>query len=369
AAHPDDDMIFMQPELVDALHAPGSVATIYVTTGDPVKGLWHARDLQAAARVAYGKAAGITEWDCGYVELTVATVYHCRALERPVSLISLDVVDGGIPGERRDSLLHLVDGTVASLPVLGAVGGDVTRDSLIEHITEVLETLAPTEVHALELAGTHGRDHSSHMLSSAFVLWAAARIGFDGPMTWHRGYNVDVEPITLDGAPHDAAKTMLGYYEACSSDCGPCGTSCDSFSPPHQVWLQRQYASSRVIEPRGRLAHDAGCLSADLAVADCALGADVQLSADGALTIGDACIASTPEGGVTLAPCARTAEQYWVLDDEGFLWNGAPPGPAGDMSYTHVRCLATADARASTPVCGDQLRSTWQLISAAPRTP
>ncbi|HEY5946386.1 MAG TPA: hypothetical protein VIV40_12875, partial [Kofleriaceae bacterium] len=33
--HSDDDMIFMQPELVDALHAPGSLATIYVTTGDP----------------------------------------------------------------------------------------------------------------------------------------------------------------------------------------------------------------------------------------------------------------------------------------------------------------------------------------------
>ena len=66
---------------------------------------------------------------------------------------------------------------------------------------------------------------------------------------------------------------------------------------------------------------------------------------------------------------AREPEQYWVLDSEGFLWNGVPPAPTGDMSYTHVRCLATADAQATSPACGDQLRATWQLISAAPRTP
>src|SRR2546421_1941910 len=48
----------------------------------------------------------------------------------------------------------------------------------------------PSEIHTLELAATHGRDHSSHMFVASFALWAEARTGYDGPVTWHRGYNV-----------------------------------------------------------------------------------------------------------------------------------------------------------------------------------
>lgn len=359
-AHSDDDMIFMQPELLAALHA-GAVTTMYVTMGDPVEGYEHAQFLLRATRTAYASIAGGSEWECGYVWLDGATAQHCRLSARPVSLIALDLPDGGIPGERRDSLLHLVDGTVAALPVLGPEGGSATVDTTIDALAQIIAATEPREIHALELAGTHGRDHSSHMFSSSFAFWAAARIAYPGPITWHRGYNVDVEAITLDGADYAAARDMLGYYEACSSSCGRCGSSCTTLLAAHEGWLQRQYASTRVVEATGPLTFDDRCLTASRQLADCAAAPPAQLDRGGQLRLGDGCLATTPEDGVTLEACTGGPAQYWALDSEGFLWNGRPPTPGGDMSYDHVRCLSGDGAIASAPTCGAQRRPRWRF--------
>jgi hypothetical protein len=359
-AHSDDDMVFMQPELLDALRTR-SVTTVYVTMGDPVKGYQHAQSLLHATRMAYASIAGGSEWECGYISVDGSMAEHCRLRGRPVALIALDLTDGGIPGDRRDSLLHLVDGTIAALPVLGPDGGSETVDTTIDLLAQIIAATEPREIHALELAGTHGRDHSSHMFSSSFAFWAAARLGYPGPITWHRGYNVDVEAITLDSADYGPARDMLGYYEACADDCAPCGKSCTTLNAAHDGWLQRQYASTRVVEATGPLAIDDRCLTASRELADCAAPASADLDRDGHLTIGEGCLATTPDDRVTLEACTDSPAQYWVLDSEGFLWNGRPPTPGGDMSYTHVRCLSSDGASATAPTCGDQLRPHWRF--------
>ncbi|MBL0214252.1 MAG: PIG-L family deacetylase [Myxococcales bacterium] len=265
-AHPDDEMIFMQPQLLDALHA-GSVTTVYATTAGP-DGVDH--HLFEAAKTAYGAIVGSSAWDCGSLDLEVAVVEHCRLSDRPVSLINLDLADGGLPGDRRDSLLHLVDGTVASLPVHGPRGGRIDLEGVIELFSRLLEATAPRALHTLELAGTHGRDHSSHMFVASFALWAAARVRFAGEIAWHRGYNVDVEAPTLAGDALAAAATMLGYYEACADGCGTCGASCPTLIPAHETWLGRQYGVTRVREAGGPLSSGDRCLDASLALGDCA---------------------------------------------------------------------------------------------------
>lgn len=361
AAHTDDDMIFMQPEVVEAARA-GSVTTVYFTIGDAIKGYSVARRLMRASKTAYAAIAGGEAWDCGYVELAVP-VQHCKLVGHEVSLIGVDLPDGGIPGDRPESLLHLVDGRIASVDLVSPAGGTATRDTVTQLAGDLLAALSPTEVHALELAGTHGRDHSSHMFSSAFLLWAAARSGYTGPLTWHRGYNVADEPITLEGDDYTKATRMLGYYEACASGCAQCGVPCEpaGLTVAHETWIARQHAVERVREASGKLAFGDRCVESSLALGDCGGAPTFSLADNGHLLLGDACVTASDEGLILTAPCDRSASQYWVLDSEGSLWNGTPPRPAGDMSYDHVRCLAATDAGVTAATCGDHAAFAWRF--------
>jgi len=372
-AHLDDDMIFMQPELATAL-ASGSVTTVYVSSGDPVFGLARAEHTFEAAMTAYEHVTGSSDWDCGYLLVTEVPVHHCRLRDRPVSMIGLDVPDGGRYGERPDSLLHLVEHAVPSLPVLGALGGRVTADALITELAEIVAVTAPHELHTLDIAGNHGDDHAGHLITAGFALWAAARAGYAGMLVSHRGYNVANEVANLSDADYALVKPMLGYFEACYRRCAPCGTECAVLDSSHESWLRRQYASiaSPVTEVAELGSDDApgACLGIDgdasLGLTDCTNPAALHLDDDRHLRAGELCAASASgiDDVVTLMPCANDPAQYWLLDDEGFVANGRPPLGEADMYFDHVRCLHAAPGTpAGAPVCGSRLHPRWHRRS------
>ncbi len=154
-----------------------------------------------------------------------------------------------------------------------------------------------------------GSDHSSHMFSSAFALWSAARVGYPGSIRWHRGYNVAAETPTLSGADFSAAEHMLGYFDACYMGCGPCGTSCATIDVSHATWLQRQYSTARADATTGALVAEVSgaCASVTaggaVTLGDCASATTVALSAAGQLTAGGACATSAEHGPIAFAPC------------------------------------------------------------------
>jgi len=340
AAHPDDEMIFMQPAVLDAL--PRSLTVIYATTAG-AKGV--DQHLYDSTMVAYGKEVAAFGWDCGALDLGVGTVQHCRLRDLPISIVNLDLADGGIPGDG-NSLLHLVDGTLDRLALAGPRGGTVAVADITTMFAAVLTATQPKELHTLDLAATHGRDHSSHLFVASFVLWASAELGLTTSTTWHRGYNVEPEVPTLSDAGLASAQAMLGYYEACA-DGRPCGPASMQVLPEHAIWLARQYATSRVVTASGKLASADGCFG------DCATA--WTLASNGALIAQGQCLTSAMDGSARLAPCNGDRAQYWVLDGEGHLWNGLPPLPGGDMSMDHVRCLTTT----GTPTCGAHLAPVW----------
>jgi len=321
-AHFDDDEIFMQPELLAALS--GSVTTVFVTSGDFVKGDAHADDTFNAARVAYSSVLGSHDWDCGYLFVQDKPIHHCRM--GSVSLIGLDLPDGGITGAMPTDLLHLVEGRMQNVPILGPVRGRATEDDIISELAELITTTAPVQIHAQDVGATHGRDHSSHLMTASFALWAAARAGYAGDLRFHRGYNVVGEQLNFDDA---AATFMLSHFEACYFGCGPCGGTCSHMDPTEVSWMQHQYAFDRI----RTATFDAG----------------LTLDEHGRLSTGTDCMTSASDGTAALAPCSSAPEQYWLLDSEGHLWNGSPPSPVADMDYDHVRCLATLS---SAPTCG-----------------
>src|SRR5690348_13322199 len=69
-AHPDDDLLFLSPDLLRAIQAGGNVRTVYMTAGD---GGLHAssywQDRESGVRAAYAEMAGVanswTQSDAG----------------------------------------------------------------------------------------------------------------------------------------------------------------------------------------------------------------------------------------------------------------------------------------------------------------
>lgn len=361
-AHLDDDLIFMQPDVLRALRS-SSVTAMYVAAGDSKRGFDHTQHLFEGTKHGYADAAGAEDWECGIVALNHGSVQHCRALDRPLSLIKVDLPDGGIPGEAPVSLRGLVEGRVHAVPLLGQEGGAATASEVIELLAEIADQTSPKIVHAQELAGVHGYDHSSHMFTSAFLFWALARLKFSGELTWHRGYNVGDAPITLDALDYAAAARMLGFFEACWGRCGPCGTSCSTLDLTHDTLLQRQYAMTRTREAAGRLQFGDRCLTEALTLGDCTTAPAFTLASTGEIQLGDRCLTTDQGGSIALADCTGQADQYWVLDPLGFLYSGLPPAPVADMSYDHVRCLDGTEGLATTAICGSQHQPHWQIVA------
>lgn len=371
-AHLDDDMIFMQPEIATAL-VHGSTTTVYVLSGDPVRGREHAEHTFEAAMTAYEHVTGSSDWDCGYADVTGLPVHHCRLRDRPVSMLGLDVPDGGRRGERANSLLDLVENTVPSLPILGPFDGRVTVASLVAELADIIAVTAPNELHTLDVSASHGNDHPGHLMTASFALWAAASAGYPGTIVSHRGYNVANEPANLSDDDYALVKPMLGFFEACYRGCAPCGTECATLVPSHEYWLRRQYASmASPVAVTSRLENEDApgmCLAltggTSIGLADCATAAPLRLDDDRHLRTAGLCAvsASDNDDAITLAPCADDPAQYWLLDDEGFLANGRPPVGITDMYFDHVRCLfAGRGTLAGAPVCGSRLRPRWHRM-------
>lgn len=377
-AHLDDDLIFMQPEIHAAV-ASGSVTTVYVSSGDPIKGDDNAEHTFEAAMTAYASVAGSSDWDCGYLFVAGSPVHHCRLRDRPVSMIGLDTTDGAPDGHYVESPLHLVEGLVPFISILGPIRGRATVDSISASLAEIIAATAPSQIHTLDLAATHGPDHSGHLFAATFALWGAARARYDGSVRWHRGYNVDNDAINLSDADYALVKPMLGYFEACYFGCGPCGTSCANLDPGHETDLRRQYSSLRSpLDAQGALALDGSgaCIattgSGELVLGACSGAAMLQLEPDGHLAIGDACLASPPGNGdpIVLEACQDVASQYWVIDGDGLVWNGRPPVATANMAFDHVRCLSAAAAQGTpatspitAPICGQRLHPQWRFIA------
>src|SRR5436190_19055014 len=102
-AHEDDDLIFMQPDVVEAVQSGEGVTLRYVTAGNNRSGPEAADKRYDGLLAAYGTAAGDQDWLCGWIRIYGHLLEHCRLEAERVSLIFLGYPDGGKEGQYDDS--------------------------------------------------------------------------------------------------------------------------------------------------------------------------------------------------------------------------------------------------------------------------
>jgi hypothetical protein len=369
-AHQDDDLLFMQPDLLEIVEARSGLTNVYVTAGNGNSGIDKADRRYRGLMEAYAEAADLEPaWACGWIEIAGHTAQHCRLDEAAVSLVFLGYPDGGKEGELAHSLLRLWSGEIDGAETVAERVTRYDQAELIATVAEVIQRTRPTTIRTLDLGATHGRDHSDHQIVGALASLGAAQAGFTGELLAFRGYAIENEPETLIDPLFEHSASILAHYTACVSDCGrhTCGSACATIPPAHEAWLRRRYAIGVRREGRGVLRSDGACVRADASVGtSCTEGDAIELSRDGQLRVGGRCLTALPSGDVLAdASCQPSPASRWLFDEDGRLWNGAPPPPAVVQPAAHLRCLVIAGDRLRVQPCGDAGAPRWQLANDA----
>lgn len=370
-AHQDDDLLFMQPDLIDAVEQRTGLVNIYVTAGNGRGDLDTAQRRYDGLEEAYAEAAGLESlWSCGWIELAGHTAEHCRLAEAGVSLVFLGYPDGGKQGEEPDSLLHLWNGSIASAETIAERPTRYDQAGLIAAVAEVIRISKPSTIRTLEIAATHGRDHADHMIVGALALASVAEAGFTGELLAFRGYAIEGEPANVVDAHYDKAANMLAHYDACATGCATCGSACPTIDKVHATWLRHRYAVGFRRTASGILRLGTQCLAIDsngVTISDtCTSAQRLELDAEGRLRANGVCVERAADGlliastGCGLEPASR-----FYLDDEGHLWNGAPADPSTVRAFAHAACVVPFDDRAYATSCGSGDAAAWTLTHDA----
>jgi LmbE family N-acetylglucosaminyl deacetylase len=221
-AHPDDDIIFGNPSISDALAAGECVRTIFLTAGDAGRGLGYVHSRELGILRAYNHMRGAD----GFWDSTVLTLTGGLRVERlspqgdpRVSVLFARLPDGNISDGGFDSTGHatlskLVDGAIATLAPIDS-GPAVDRSQLSASLTELATALHPvrTLTHVPRGSAYAPGDHPDHSVVGTLVRDS---LGSDATLApgirYLVGYpSIDL-PRTLDGAALDAKVETYRIY-------------------------------------------------------------------------------------------------------------------------------------------------------------
>jgi hypothetical protein len=365
-AHPGDDLLFMQPELHDAVQRGTGLTNVYVTA-EP---LAMAGPRQDGLKAAYSAIAGDSAWACGTIEIADIAVEHCRLAAAKLSLVMLGYPEGGGDGAAANSLLHLWEGAVTSVPGVGKAPSTFDQVALIQLVTAIIDQTAPTTIRTTEIASTHGADDSDRMLVGALAVLAIARSTQDPQLLSYRGDNISAEPANADPAIHDRSAGILARYAACATGCAPCGSACavDQLDPIQLGWLDRRYVTEMQRTAGGVLRLATSCIvpagvGANPSLGDCATAPTWQLDAHGTLrTAANLCLEVFFTGEIIGNTCRDAGPGgRFFLDTEGHLWSGTVPTPQDDMAFDHLDCVGSSAGRPRAELCGAGRAPTWAV--------
>jgi LmbE family N-acetylglucosaminyl deacetylase len=258
-AHEDDDLLFMNPDLLKEIKAGHCVRTIYMTAGDAGAGEFYWLSREQASEAAYAKMLGTDDvWVHRIVQLgdkQFITVANPRGNSR-ISLIFMHLPDGNMRGEGFDATGHenlerLASGNLSQLH-------SVDRQSVYDknQLTDVLVSLMhiyiPSEIRTQsEFRGSHFQDHSDHMSASHFTKIAHEQYEaqqYEGrvtiPLLFYEGYPIRELPENVSGTELETKEMIFSAYAQHDGSVCHSRKDCEG-DPAYNGYLRRQYRADQ----------------------------------------------------------------------------------------------------------------------------
>jgi LmbE family N-acetylglucosaminyl deacetylase len=218
-AHEDDDLLFLNPDLLHVIQASHNVRTIYLTAGDTGVGVNYRRKREVGVLAAYAQMCGVanswTETDA-YISGHPIPVFTLS--DHPsVSLAFMRLPDGNFDGTGfastgRVSLQRLWTGAISTIEVLDG-SSSYTKATLISTFASLISSFQPDQVNMQDYVGTYGDgDHSDHHSVAYFVQSALQHYSAPHSFTGYEGYNSCFRPANVTGADLVAKRDAFYIY-------------------------------------------------------------------------------------------------------------------------------------------------------------
>lgn len=233
-AHPDDDLLFMSPDLShDIAHGAG-VTTIVLTSGEGHAGirpdtrdpLAYVAERRQGLEAAYAQMAGVGDvWRTTPVRSGRILIELRTLTARPeIRLAYLSLPDGRDPraniGRRAVAQLYAHPAGVTCArtvtPAHSPYAGCYTHADVLRALVTLLRRAAPTVVRAQDPAPDrrYTADHTDHVATAKFAAEAVRAYGRPVITTYYRDYDLSDTPVNLGPADVTAKRQDFATYRA-----------------------------------------------------------------------------------------------------------------------------------------------------------
>jgi LmbE family N-acetylglucosaminyl deacetylase len=257
-AHPDDDLFFTSPDLLEDVAARRCVSTVYLTSGDAGLGTAYARARERGVAAAYAATAAVPDvWSVARVSVAGRLVTEATLVAAPTTrLYFVRLPDGQMDGRGtarsgRRSLQALLEGRIRTLWTVETPAQPHDRSTVVQLVQELLTRHAPTVVRTLDPGSPatddgHG-DHSDHRAVARLTVQARAAARPEATLVEYLGYPSSRWPENVSEVGLAAKEAALAAYAL--HDRLMCQSAEDCRSRPEGSWLRRQYRVATVAGP------------------------------------------------------------------------------------------------------------------------
>lgn len=260
-AHPDDDLLFLSPDLLHTIQAGGNVRTVYVTSGDSglaASSYWQSRE--SGVQAAYAEMAGVanswTQRDAGVAGHPIAV--FTLTDRQNVSLAFMRLPDGGVNGSGfasngYQSLKDIWTGSTATIEAVDR-SSSYSRSTLISTLAYFITSFQPEHINTLDYRRSYGDgDHSDHHTVGYLTRSAMAHCNSSVACIGYEGY--PVIPLPANVSDTDQKAKQSAFFAYAQNDKQVWDLLAEGTPTPYDSWLVRQY---RVNQSRSLIARCRG---------------------------------------------------------------------------------------------------------------
>ncbi|WP_250306595.1 ricin-type beta-trefoil lectin domain protein [Streptomyces sp. A 4/2] len=352
-AHEDDDLLFINPEIQQAMGPRCAFSTVYLTAGDAGRrytGGDYVQSREEGVRAAYAEMAGVPDrWTRNDLRVRGRTIASYVLMGKiSVRLSFLRLPDGAPDGSgtaaySHQSLLKLFRGKIRTLQAVDRTAS-YTEQQLVDSLTVLAEREGIKRILTLDYDNatfghtyTPGADNSDHGVAGRYFRRVA--FGLPGGTTTEvRGYlGYDMSRLHENLAPIRARQkeaVFQSYRRGAGCESRPCPTR--HISRNYQEWVRREYS----LKPR---AAKPGQIVSAMALANRAGRHERCLSSTG-----------NPSGShkaveANTLDCDDKSDQSWRFQ-------------AGTIASHSARlCLTAVARRATLSACTHSPRQKWRM--------
>jgi LmbE family N-acetylglucosaminyl deacetylase len=258
-AHQDDDLLFMNPDIMRDIQKGYCVRIIYMTAGDAGSNQFYWLSREHGSEAAYDFLDGPSKdiWVQRTVQLTTneyVSIVNPRGNAK-ISLIFMHLPDGNVNGggfkdTHFESLQKLDENKINMIHSVDKQSSYSSQD-LVKALASLMNTFGPAVIRTqANYVSKTFPDHSDHMAVGRFVKKAHAQYEtqqYDNrisiPLNFYTGYPIHAFPENVTGSDLQQKAQAFSAYARFD------GNVCDVLkrcinNPVYGIYLRRQYQNS-----------------------------------------------------------------------------------------------------------------------------